>query len=379
MLLSARQFERSVTCERIRSMRRSIPFCVVTITLLGDDTDSRRPRRDQDGSVTPRHRRGRRVAEVLHRNLRMTDEKAFLTANRYGVLLVDTPEMGGRAVLDRLQRLFITAGINVQLQMQVHDSEGFGDDHEDDAEGSNRRPGDSETQQWVRRPEPHSLTSSESVSHPITAEAHLSISATPTVVMAVKRSMDVLGASAGLLVTGLPMLVAMAMIKWADRGPIFFCQTREGRHGRPFTIYKLRTMCVNAEQMQAELRGDSHRDGPAFKISRDPRVTRVGQFLRATCLDELPQLINVLKGDMSLVGPRPLPWHESRACDRWHRRRLDVRPGLTCSWQVDKSKAETFDDWMRMDLRYIDRIGVFQDLQLIARTVMVPVTGRGGE
>lgn len=194
-----------------------------------------------------------------------------------------------------------------------------------------------------------------------------------------KRGIDVVGAGIGLVLAGPAILGAMAAIKLTDGGPVFFRQTREGQNGRPFTILKLRTMIVDAEKFQAELRAESHRDGPAFKISRDPRVTKVGHFLRATCLDELPQLINVLTGDMSLVGPRPLPWHESRACERWHRRRLDVRPGLTCTWQVNKAKAVTFDDWMRMDLRYIDQLGLFQDLRLIAQTVVVPVTGRGGE
>jgi lipopolysaccharide/colanic/teichoic acid biosynthesis glycosyltransferase len=136
---------------------------------------------------------------------------------------------------------------------------------------------------------------------------------------------------------------------------------------------------VDAEDSQSELQAQSYRDGPAFKVADDPRVTPVGRPLRKYCIDELPQLWNVLKGEMSLVGPRPLPWHESRACQGWQRRRLEVRPGLTCDWQVDKAKVETFDDWMRLDLRYIDEIGLIRDLRLIARTVAVPIHGRGSE
>lgn len=379
ILLSARQFERAVTCERIRSTRRSIPFCIVTITHLGDDLETRQIRRDRSGSKLPRYRSSRRLVGLLHRNLRVTDEKAFLSGNRYGVLLVDTPEMGGRAVLDRLQRLLITEGINAKMHMEVHDPEGFGDDHGDDDTGSSsRRHDDPATERWVRPPESAVAANKSSLPNVI-SESHLTSSLTPSWVMWLKRAIDVTGASVGLIVTGPAMLFAMALIRLSDGGPVLFCQTREGRHGRPFTIYKLRTMCVNAEQMQGSLQSRSHRDGPAFKIACDPRVTRVGRWLRATCIDELPQLLNILRGDMSLVGPRPLPWHESRACDRWHRRRLDVRPGLTCIWQINKSKAETFDDWMRMDLRYVDRIGVMRDLQLIAQTVVVSATGRGGE
>jgi lipopolysaccharide/colanic/teichoic acid biosynthesis glycosyltransferase len=197
--------------------------------------------------------------------------------------------------------------------------------------------------------------------------------------MTAKRLIDIVGSSIGLLVSGPIIVAAMVAIRRQDAGPAIFKQTREGFRGKPFTIYKLRTMVVDAEASQSELRAHSHRDGPAFKIANDPRVTPVGRFLRKTCIDELPQLWNVLKGDMSLVGPRPLPWHESRACQRWQRRRLEVRPGLTCDWQINKSSVETFDDWMRLDLRYVDEICLFRDLRLIARTVTVPMSGRGSE
>jgi len=170
--------------------------------------------------------------------------------------------------------------------------------------------------------------------------------------------------------------LAAAVIK-RDGGPAFFLQSREGRDGVPFTIYKLRTMVVNAESQQADLRDKSERDGPAFKMRNDPRVTRFGQMLRSTCVDELPQLWNVLRGDMSIVGPRPLPVSESRACQPWHRRRLDVRPGITCNWQVAKEKADTFDEWMRMDLAYVDNANLWKDVTLMAQTVGVPLRAKG--
>lgn len=387
LLLSSRQFDRELNRERLRATRRSIPFCLLTVELLTKAGATRRTTNKQN----------RQLVDLLLRNLRVTDEKGILATFRYGVLLVDTPEMGGRAVLDRLARLTSAAGLEVRLNLQVHDPNGFGEDQENnqDASGDRRAddrrkddPADSE-EAWVRLAsttaelpaptEPSALSHNRvqsSIDDITLAGAQQQSSQAG---LWLKRGIDIVGAGIGLVLTGPAILGAMAAIKLTDGGPVFFRQTREGQNGRPFTILKLRTMIVDAEKFQAELRAESHRDGPAFKISRDPRVTKVGHFLRATCLDELPQLINVLTGDMSLVGPRPLPWHESRACERWHRRRLDVRPGLTCTWQVNKAKAVTFDDWMRMDLRYIDQLGLFQDLRLIAQTVVVPVTGRGGE
>lgn len=387
LLLSSRQFDRELNRERLRATRRSIPFCLLTVELLTKAGATRRSTNKQN----------RQLVDLLLRNLRVTDEKGILATFRYGVLLVDTPEMGGRAVLDRLARLTSAAGLEVRLNLQVHDPNGFGEDQENnqDASGDRRAddrrkddPADSE-EAWVRLA---STTAESTAPTEPSALSHNRVqSSIDDITLAgvqqqssqsglwLKRGIDIVGAGIGLVLTGPAILGAMAAIKLTDGGPVFFRQTREGQNGRPFTILKLRTMIVDAEKFQAELRAESHRDGPAFKISRDPRVTKVGHFLRATCLDELPQLINVLTGDMSLVGPRPLPWHESRACERWHRRRLDVRPGLTCTWQVNKAKAVTFDDWMRMDLRYIDQLGLFQDLRLIAQTVVVPVTGRGGE
>lgn len=398
LLLSPRQFEREVARERVRSTRRKIPFCVLRVELLSAksaDEPSKEvggtfniPRAQGNLKNVPLRKQARKVVDLLHHNLRMTDEKGILSSSRYGALLVDTPEMGGRAVLDRLTTLMSLENLNVELSLQVHDPDGFGDqDNENSvtADGPReRRRDDSDDDTWVRKPiqlfneSGESATSHSSESRVTIADDELTHRASWNSRF-MKRSIDIIGAGTGLLLTSPLILGAMVAIKLTDGGPVFFCQTREGRYGRPFTIYKLRSMVVDAEKSQAALRSSSHRDGPAFKITHDPRVTRVGRLLRATCIDELPQLINVVTGDMSLVGPRPLPWHESRACERWHRRRLDVRPGLTCIWQVNKAKAETFDDWMRMDLRYIDRVGLMQDLQLIAKTMVVPVMGRGGD
>jgi lipopolysaccharide/colanic/teichoic acid biosynthesis glycosyltransferase len=192
-----------------------------------------------------------------------------------------------------------------------------------------------------------------------------------------KRAIDVIGAIAGLVVL-LPLFLVLALaIKLTSRGPVFFKQLRSGRGGKPFVMYKFRSMRADAEAQKAFLLDANEHDGPAFKIKDDPRVTTVGRFLRRTSLDELPQLWNVLRGDMSLVGPRPLPCAESAACSAWQRRRLDVTPGLTCIWQVSGRSLISFADWARMDLRYIRSLSLQQDLKLIFWTVPAVILGKG--
>ena len=181
-----------------------------------------------------------------------------------------------------------------------------------------------------------------------------------------------------ILAAALPVMVVVALaIKFSDRGPVLFSQRRAGLGGRPFTIYKFRTMITDAEAKKHQLRHKSEQDGPAFKIKHDPRITRVGRFLRETSLDELPQLFNVLRGDMSLVGPRPLPIEESNRCATWHRRRLDVTPGLTCIWQIKGRGSVSFAEWIRMDRRYIRARNVWIDLKLILMTVPSVILRRG--
>jgi lipopolysaccharide/colanic/teichoic acid biosynthesis glycosyltransferase len=192
-----------------------------------------------------------------------------------------------------------------------------------------------------------------------------------------KRMLDVMGAAAGLLVL-LPVFAAVAVaVKLCSPGPVFFRQRRSGCGGRPFVMYKFRTMLANAEAYKAALLAFNEQDGPAFKILEDPRVTSVGRILRRTSLDELPQLWNVLKGDMSLVGPRPLPCEETNACESWHRRRLNVTPGLTCIWQVKGRSLVSFAEWVRMDLQYIRSLSMWQDVKLLLLTVPAVVSQKG--
>ena len=196
-----------------------------------------------------------------------------------------------------------------------------------------------------------------------------------------KQLMDFLGATVFLvLLTIIPVLPLIALaIKFSSPGPVFFRQKRAGLNGQPFTMYKFRTMVSNAEQLKDELAALNEMSGPVFKVANDPRVTRIGRFLRKFSLDELPQLFNVLCGEMSLVGPRPLPVDEvERFDDVAHRRRLSVKPGLTCLWQVrGRNEIADFKDWVRLDLEYIDNWSLWLDLKILVRTLPVVFTGTG--
>ena len=196
-----------------------------------------------------------------------------------------------------------------------------------------------------------------------------------------KRVIDVLGASALLMVVSLPMAIGALIIRLTSPGPIIFSQARSGLHGRPFRMYKFRSMVTNAEQARAELESMNEMTGPVFKLKNDPRVTNVGRWMRKTSFDELPQLWNVLRGEMSLVGPRPLPLYETASfVDLTQRRRMSMRPGLTCLWQVrGRNEISDFKDWVRLDLEYIDRWTLWLDIEILFRTVPVVLFGWGAK
>jgi exopolysaccharide biosynthesis polyprenyl glycosylphosphotransferase len=195
----------------------------------------------------------------------------------------------------------------------------------------------------------------------------------------VKQVIDFAGALLALILLSPVFLAISIAIKRTSPGPILFRQRRCGLNGHPFTILKFRTMETNAEQRKAELAAMNEMSGPVFKIKNDPRVTQVGRWLRKTSLDELPQLYNVLRGEMSLVGPRPLPVDEvKRFNDLAHRRRLSVKPGLTCLWQVSgRNEIKDFGDWVRLDLEYIDNWSLWLDLKIMVRTIPIVLMGSG--
>lgn len=196
-----------------------------------------------------------------------------------------------------------------------------------------------------------------------------------------KQVLDFAGALV-LLILVSPILLVTALAVWrTSPGPVFFRQQRSGLNGRPFTMLKFRTMGTDAEQLKAELASFNEMDGPVFKVTNDPRVTPVGRWLRKWSVDELPQLWNVLRGEMSLVGPRPLPVDEIRRInDRAHRRRLSVKPGLTCLWQISgRNDVSSFKEWVRLDLEYIDNWSLWLDLKILLKTIPVVLTGAGAK
>lgn len=210
--------------------------------------------------------------------------------------------------------------------------------------------------------------------------AVLSFSSTPSnpEALAVKRLMDVVLSALALAVLS-PILLATAIaIKLDDPGgPVFFGQVRSGLYGRTFRMWKFRSMVSNAEALRAQLEAQNEMDGPVFKIARDPRITRVGNFIRKTSIDELPQFWNVFQGEMSLVGPRPPIPAEVEKYERWQRRRLSMKPGITCIWQVSGRNNVDFQTWMKQDLEYIDNWSLLLDVKLLVRTVPAVLLGSG--
>ena len=185
-----------------------------------------------------------------------------------------------------------------------------------------------------------------------------------------------------LLLTVIPVIPIVALlIKITSPGPILFRQLRSGLNGAPFTIFKFRTMVTNAEQRKHEIESMNEMRGPVFKVSKDPRITPIGKWLRRFSIDVFPQLFNVLRGEMSLVGPRPLPIDEvKRFNDMAHRRRLSVKPGLTCLWQVSgRNEIKEFKDWVRLDLQYIDNWSLWLDFKILLRTIPVVFIGTGAK
>jgi exopolysaccharide biosynthesis polyprenyl glycosylphosphotransferase len=194
----------------------------------------------------------------------------------------------------------------------------------------------------------------------------------------VKRALDIVGALSALIVLSPVMLVTAIAIKLTCPGPIFFAQSRYGVNKRRFKMYKFRTMVPNAEALQAQLEHKNEVQGPVFKIKDDPRLTPIGKFLRKTSLDELPQFCNVLLGDMSLVGPRPLPERDvSRFSETSLLRRFSVKPGLTCLWQISGRSNTDFDNWIKQDLQYIDQWSLGLDLLILIKTLPAVLKGRG--
>jgi exopolysaccharide biosynthesis polyprenyl glycosylphosphotransferase len=192
-----------------------------------------------------------------------------------------------------------------------------------------------------------------------------------------KRAIDIALSSLMLVLLSPIYLLVILLIKLDSEGPVFIRQQRVGRDGVTFQMLKFRSMCAQAELMRSQLQHLNEMSGPVFKVKKDPRVTRLGKYLRKYSVDELPQLVNVLRGEMSLVGPRPPLPREVELYEPWQLHRLDVEPGLTCLWQVNGRNHCDFDAWVRLDLEYIERRSLWLDLKILAKTIPAVVSGKG--
>lgn len=293
----------------------------------------------------------RRLARIARQRLRCTDEVGWIDRDALGLLLLDC-----------------TSKQSHQIARELFE----------------QLPGESDDLLWRIENYP----SGESKEFPqtdrrTTVSREQSTAGTQTVFMRRlplwKRGLDIVGASLGLLLL-LPLFaVVAAIIRKSSPGPVIFKQYRSGWGGRPFLLYKFRSMSIDAESRQAELRHANEQDGPAFKLTNDPRVTPFGQFLRKSSIDELPQLWNVLKGEMTLVGPRPLPCAEQDGASQWQQQRLDVMPGLTCIWQIRGRSKVTFARWVRMDIEYIRKVSLLNDLKILLATIPAVLFRRGAK
>ncbi len=290
------------------------------------------------------------LAKILKRRLRCTDEAGWLGERQIGVVLPCTPVAGARSVANEICQGFGEL-MPPCCEVYCYPSESID-------QSDNRRNGSAEQ----RGPEQFVGAMESFFVQPMTLA---------------KRTLDIVGAVVALTLSAPIMLVAAVAVKLTSSGPVFYKQLRAGQGNKPFWMYKFRTMQVDADSLKGQLLDRNEMDGPAFKIKDDPRITSIGRFLRRSSIDELPQLWHVLTGEMSLVGPRAMAWEESEDCEAWQRRRLDVTPGLTGIWQVYGRARVNFNEWMRMDLQYVDTRSMSNDLKVLAATVPAVLLGDG--
>ncbi len=361
------------------------------------------------GGVWLKRPRMRKLISVLERRLRITDEVGIINGHRAFALLPDTDALGAEVLARQVQRRVADDGYALSFAVfryaskkkepakltKVAEHDASDDRHDDPphtgGNGYGHQSNGSSNGHANGDTGPHTpaapirvaaevfrlnATAATTDTDPVELRQCL-VSHFPLRLPWWKRTVDLAVASTALVIASPILVAAAAAIKWESPGPVLFTQLRRGAGRRPFRIYKFRTMHDGAEAQRAELAELSEQDGPAFKMYNDPRVTRVGRFLRGTSVDELPQLLNVLKGDMTLVGPRPLPVHEADECEAWQDARHSVHPGLTCVWQVRGRSRVSFDEWARMDLGYIRKRGLWRDIKILLATVPAVVRRDG--
>ncbi len=316
----------------------------------------------------------RRLGRMISQRARATDEIGYLRDDSIGALLPDTGMSGAKCFVEHVAESADDPTLAQTCQIFV-----YPENWNDERDGHGRRGPNLRLVEKAGEAAAETAPAMDGLS---AKACCLGVPSALETMLALplpwwKRALDLLAGSVAIVLLSPVMAGAALAVKWSGPGPVLFKQQRSGLGGRVFTIYKFRTMIVNAEQKKTDLMHLNEQDGPAFKIKNDPRVTGIGRFLRHSSLDELPQLFNVLKGDMTLVGPRPLPVAEAEKCRQWQRRRLSVTPGLTCIWQVKGRSKVSFDQWVRMDMQYIQRRAITTDLKLLAFTVPAVVLRRG--
>lgn len=319
----------------------------------------------------------RRLITALLTRSRCVDEIGAWDDQNWAVILPHTDWEGAKVYVRRIEQQLMQQGLLIDSVIELYPQWTGHNDSSNDGPLDQRTYAPQQSGPAVYRFAPsasHSVSNNVKRAAKNALKRHFAL-ATPTW----KRTMDIVIALAALLVFAPVMIAAAIAVKLTSPGPVFFIQKRSGLAGRPFRMFKLRTMVINAEQQKRRLMHLNEQDGPAFKVCSDPRITSVGRFLRKTSIDELPQLFNVLTGEMSLVGPRPLPCRETAGCQTWHRRRLDVKPGVTCIWQTQGRSTVSFDEWIRMDIAYIQRVTLVHDCKLLFKTIPAVILGRGAK
>jgi lipopolysaccharide/colanic/teichoic acid biosynthesis glycosyltransferase len=363
-ILSAPELRAVVTRERNRSERSHLAFSVLIFT-VGDEAD-RSP--------------AAALAMILRDRLRSTDEVGWLDQVRIAAVLPYTPTDEAGGVLHTVEAELGRAGLSLPSRIETYPAvaarrNGSARSDRDDGPSADSS-GDGNGSNGIVDAPP-TVDDGDAVRNGAAALGPTLAEIVVAPLPAWKRAMDVAGASIALLLLWPVFLIAAIAIKLDSRGPVFFRQPRVGAGGRPFDFFKLRTMHVGSEEKKLELREHNEQSGPVFKMRADPRITRVGRFLRRSSIDELPQFWNVLRGDMSLVGPRPPTPDEVTEYEPWQLRRLLLTPGITCFWQVSGRSEIGFVDWVRLDLRYAQRRSPGLDLQLLAKTLPAVLSGRG--
>jgi exopolysaccharide biosynthesis polyprenyl glycosylphosphotransferase len=351
---------RALEKERARADRSGDTFYWVLFSLNGTD---------------PAKRILRRLGETIATRARDTDEVGWFDETAVGVILLETDREGVQCFLADILRLASEQNLNPKAIVYSYPAP-----PPSSGDTPTRRLSMLSNDSGARRRSSPTSASSAAIATRASHQQYESLAMKEHLLLPIpwwKRTADIVGASIGLLLTSPILFTAAVAVKISSPGPVLFVQRRAGLGGRPFSMYKFRSMYIGADALKATLRHQNEQDGPAFKMKNDPRLTPIGRFLRSSSIDELPQLFNVLKGEMSLVGPRPPTFDEVSEYQPWYVRRLDVTPGITCIWQVRGRAEVTFESWMRMDIQYIRNYGFWQDVKLLLATIPAVFSRRG--